>query len=272
MTVDTPRLEIAIPRLGFPHLLTRGAIAKAITEVAVRPMPIRMRYPDGDRGGRRCSGRPRARGRPAAGALPPARVAPEDRSRRGLHGRRLEGRRRHRPRAGAHALRGPDGPDRAEAAAVAARPRRPGHPAAPAATPSRARGATSARTTTSRTTCSARSSTRRCRTARPCSTRRGRSREQDLHEAQVRKVEAILDAADVGEGTRVLEIGTGWGELSIRAAARGARRHLGHPVRRAARPRPRADRGGRVRRPRPRCCSRTTARRPGSSTPSSASR
>ncbi|HEX2896226.1 MAG TPA: class I SAM-dependent methyltransferase [Marmoricola sp.] len=44
----------------------------------------------------------------------------------------------------------------------------------------------------------------------------------DLAEAQGRKVEAILDAAGVGAGTRVLEIGTGWGELAIRAARRGA--------------------------------------------------
>lgn len=45
----------------------------------------------------------------------------------------------------------------------------------------------------------------------------------DLAEAQGRKIEAILDAAGVGPGTRVLEIGTGWGELAIRAARRGAR-------------------------------------------------
>jgi cyclopropane-fatty-acyl-phospholipid synthase len=44
----------------------------------------------------------------------------------------------------------------------------------------------------------------------------------DLEAAQVRKVEAILDAAHVTRGSRVLEIGTGWGELAIRAAWRGA--------------------------------------------------
>ncbi|RYP87186.1 class I SAM-dependent methyltransferase [Nocardioides guangzhouensis] len=44
----------------------------------------------------------------------------------------------------------------------------------------------------------------------------------DLEAAQVRKVERMLDAAGVGEGSRLLEIGTGWGELAIRAAARGA--------------------------------------------------
>jgi cyclopropane-fatty-acyl-phospholipid synthase len=44
----------------------------------------------------------------------------------------------------------------------------------------------------------------------------------DLVEAQARKIESILDAAGVTAGTRVLEIGTGWGELAIRAARRGA--------------------------------------------------
>jgi cyclopropane-fatty-acyl-phospholipid synthase len=43
-----------------------------------------------------------------------------------------------------------------------------------------------------------------------------------LEEAQARKIERILDAAHVGAGTRVLEIGTGWGELAVRAARRGA--------------------------------------------------
>lgn len=43
-----------------------------------------------------------------------------------------------------------------------------------------------------------------------------------LADAQRRKIDAVLDAAAVREGTRVLEIGTGWGELALRAAARGA--------------------------------------------------
>ncbi len=45
---------------------------------------------------------------------------------------------------------------------------------------------------------------------------------QSLQEAQERKVDAALDRARVGEGTRLLEIGTGWGTLAIRAAQRGA--------------------------------------------------
>jgi cyclopropane-fatty-acyl-phospholipid synthase len=41
--------------------------------------------------------------------------------------------------------------------------------------------------------------------------------------AQRRKIDALLDRAAIGPGTRLLEIGTGWGELAIRAAGRGAR-------------------------------------------------
>ncbi|MFC9506230.1 class I SAM-dependent methyltransferase [Streptomyces sp. NPDC057002] len=43
-----------------------------------------------------------------------------------------------------------------------------------------------------------------------------------LAAAQHRKIDRLLDLAGVREGTRVLEIGTGWGELAVRAAARGA--------------------------------------------------
>ena len=41
----------------------------------------------------------------------------------------------------------------------------------------------------------------------------------DLEAAQLAKVDAILDSAGVTAGSRVLEIGTGWGTLAIRAAA-----------------------------------------------------
>ena len=43
-----------------------------------------------------------------------------------------------------------------------------------------------------------------------------------LTQAQHRKIDQLLDRAGVGSGTRLLEIGTGWGELAIRAASRGA--------------------------------------------------
>src|SRR5262249_46151963 len=44
----------------------------------------------------------------------------------------------------------------------------------------------------------------------------------DLADAQRHKVDRLLDAAGVTAGSRVLEIGTGWGELALRAGARGA--------------------------------------------------
>ena len=46
-----------------------------------------------------------------------------------------------------------------------------------------------------------------------------------LTQAQRRKIDRLLDQARVGPGTRLLEIGTGWGELAIRAAQRGASVH-----------------------------------------------
>lgn len=45
---------------------------------------------------------------------------------------------------------------------------------------------------------------------------------EPLEAAQRRKIDGILDYAGVREGTRVLEIGSGWGSLAIRAAQRGA--------------------------------------------------
>lgn len=47
--------------------------------------------------------------------------------------------------------------------------------------------------------------------------------EGSLAQAQRRKIGRILDLAGVGPGTRLLEIGTGWGELALAAARRGAR-------------------------------------------------
>ncbi|HEY7007678.1 MAG TPA: cyclopropane-fatty-acyl-phospholipid synthase family protein, partial [Jatrophihabitantaceae bacterium] len=46
--------------------------------------------------------------------------------------------------------------------------------------------------------------------------------DQDLAAAQRHKVDRLLDCAGVGTDTKLLEIGTGWGELAIRAARRGA--------------------------------------------------
>ncbi|GAB2499931.1 SAM-dependent methyltransferase [Nocardiopsis aegyptia] len=44
-----------------------------------------------------------------------------------------------------------------------------------------------------------------------------------LARAQRRKIDRLLDGAGVTDGTDLLEIGTGWGELAVRAARRGAR-------------------------------------------------
>ncbi|MBA3250312.1 MAG: class I SAM-dependent methyltransferase, partial [Geodermatophilaceae bacterium] len=43
-----------------------------------------------------------------------------------------------------------------------------------------------------------------------------------LHDAQLRKIDGILDFARVRAGSQLLEIGTGWGALALRAAQRGA--------------------------------------------------
>lgn len=49
------------------------------------------------------------------------------------------------------------------------------------------------------------------------------ARFETLAAAQHRKIDRLLDLARVSDGTELLEIGTGWGELALRAAARGAR-------------------------------------------------
>ncbi|MFW0791962.1 class I SAM-dependent methyltransferase [Gordonia sp. CPCC 205333] len=51
------------------------------------------------------------------------------------------------------------------------------------------------------------------------------ARWDSLAQAQRQKIDRLLDQAGVTRGTRLLEIGTGWGELAVRAAARGARVH-----------------------------------------------
>jgi len=43
-----------------------------------------------------------------------------------------------------------------------------------------------------------------------------------LAQAQRRKIDRLLDRTGVAPGRRLLEVGTGWGELAIRAARRGA--------------------------------------------------
>jgi cyclopropane-fatty-acyl-phospholipid synthase len=45
---------------------------------------------------------------------------------------------------------------------------------------------------------------------------------EDLEVAQLRKIDRLLDLAKVTHGSNVLEIGSGWGALAVRAAMRGA--------------------------------------------------
>ncbi|WP_332641871.1 cyclopropane-fatty-acyl-phospholipid synthase family protein [Aeromicrobium sp.] len=47
--------------------------------------------------------------------------------------------------------------------------------------------------------------------------------DETLEQAQMRKIDAVLDDAHVTKGTRMLEIGSGWGALAVRAAQRGAK-------------------------------------------------
>jgi cyclopropane-fatty-acyl-phospholipid synthase len=49
-----------------------------------------------------------------------------------------------------------------------------------------------------------------------------RSAHDSLDQAQIRKIDRLLDVVGVRSGTRLLEIGTGWGELALRAGRRGA--------------------------------------------------
>ena len=48
------------------------------------------------------------------------------------------------------------------------------------------------------------------------------SADEPLEAAQLRKVHELLDRLEIGEGSRLLEIGSGWGTLAIEAAKRGA--------------------------------------------------
>jgi len=49
------------------------------------------------------------------------------------------------------------------------------------------------------------------------------ARSDTLEQAQINKIDRMLDLAGVGEGDSILEIGSGWGALALRAAQRGCR-------------------------------------------------
>ncbi|MEO6790234.1 MAG: cyclopropane-fatty-acyl-phospholipid synthase family protein [Ornithinibacter sp.] len=220
MTVDTPRFEIA-PAVGFPPVITRGAVARTIVQAMVDRMPIRLRYPDGTEVGG---------GDDAAPVLDVVRPRAlyrrlEAHPKIGLGEAYMAGDWRAAPGTDlAHALM----PFAARMGELVPKPLLSLRGLVDRAIPRHQRNTLEG----SRSNISAHYdlsnelfasfldssmsySSAMFDPSRPLA-------EQDLHEAQVRKVEAILDAADVVEGSRVLEIGTGWGELAIRAARRGA--------------------------------------------------
>jgi cyclopropane-fatty-acyl-phospholipid synthase len=220
MTAETPRLQLA-PTLGLSRALTRGTVAKKVVHATVAGMPLRLRYPDGTEVG---GGGPDA---PVLEVVRPAALY-----------RRLET----HPKIGlgeaymAGDWRAAPGTDLAQAlmpfaarmGALVPKPLLSLRGLVDRALPSHQRNTLAG----SRTNISAHYdlsnelfaafldpsmsySSAMFDPHRPLLV-------QDLHEAQLRKVDAVLDAASVRTGSRVLEIGTGWGELAIRAARRGA--------------------------------------------------
>ena len=220
MTADTPRLPLT-PTLGLSGTLTRGAVARKAVHATVASMPVRLRYPDGSEVG---GGGPEA---PVLEVVRPQALY-----------RRLEA----HPKIGlgeaymAGDWRAAPGTDLAEALMpFAARVGRlvPKPLLSLRGLVDRAIQQSMRNTLEgSRSNISAHydlsndlfalfldpSMSYSSALFDPSRPRAA----QDLHGAQLRKVDALLDAADVRTGSRVLEIGTGWGELAIRAARRGA--------------------------------------------------
>ena len=138
------------------------------------------------------------------------------RVRRGVHGRRLG---RRRPRRRAHTVRGADGHARPRVDAAAA----PLLRAAPAVVGAQHQGRRARQHPTALRPVE--------RAVRAVPRRdhdvlvralRSRAPGDSLADAQRRKIDALLDATGVGLGSRLLEVGTGWGALAVRAAQRGA--------------------------------------------------
>ena len=107
MTAETPRLQLN-PPLGLSRARPAALRGEQRRARRVAGLPVRLRYPDGSAvggGGARPAG---ARDRAPDRALRAARPPPQDRDRRGLHGRRLARRPGHRPRRAPAALRRAD--------------------------------------------------------------------------------------------------------------------------------------------------------------------
>ena len=220
MTAETPRLQLT-PTLGLSRALTRGSVAKKVVHATVAGMPLRLRYPDGTEVGG---------GGPDSPVLEVERPA-------ALY-RRLET----HPKIGlgeaymAGDWRAAPGTDLAQAlmpfaARMGALVPKPllslcglvdrAIPRQQRNTLAGSRSNISAHYDLSNDLFAAFLDPSMSYSSALFDPRRPLA-EQDLHEAQLRKVDAILDAASVRDGSRVLEIGTGWGELAIRAARRGA--------------------------------------------------
>ena len=219
MTAETPRLELT-PTLGLSRALTRGSLAKKVVHATVAGMPLRLRYPDGTEVG---GGGPDA---PVLEVVRPAALYRrlETHPKIGLGEAYLAGDWRAAPGTDlAQALM----PFAARMGALVPKPLLSLRGLVDRALPSHQRNTLAG----SRSNISAHYdlsnelfaafldpsmsySSAMFDPHRPLLA-------QDLHEAQLRKVDAVLDAASVRSGSRVLEIGTGWGELAIRAALRG---------------------------------------------------
>ena len=199
---------------------------------------------------------------------------PEDRPRRGLHGRRLAGRPGHRPGRAADAVRGADGTAACPSRCCALRGLVDrGHPAQPAQHPRRARAATSARHYDLSNELFAAfldpSMSLQLGAVRPgppagrAGAARGAAAQGRRHPRPGRRAARAAGcsrSAPAGASSRSA------------AARRGATVTTRDPLGRAARPGDEADRRGRRRRARRRAAAGLPRGRPASSTPSSASR
>ena len=201
---------------------------------------------------------------PARRLLPPRRERRADRVRRVVHGRRLG---RRRPRRRARALRRAPHQAGAGVDAAAAPPLR--------AAPTVGRGEHARRRAAEH-----RAPLRPVERPLRALPRRlddvlvgaGSCQGDTLDDAQARKVDRLLDAVGVALGTRLLEIGTGWGSLAIRAARRGAKVTTLTLSQRAASSRPPAGRRAPASATASTCSCATTATSRASTTRSSASR
>ena len=230
VTEASPRFGIDPMRwpdiTSVPHSPVRAAVARNLFRGAVRKLPLRVIEPA-------ALVRRRDERVPVMRLVRPeaffARVG--DSGTIGFGEAYMAGDWVHRRPAGRpHRLRGADaGPHPAGPAAAARRRPAPAAPRRRTTTRSTARGRTSTATTTCRTTCSQLFLDETTTYSSAIFDGDPAGSSDTLTEAQQRKIDRLLYVAGVRSGTRLLEIGTGWGALAIRAAERGgARHHVDH--------------------------------------------